>query len=1139
MTRLLRLLALMGVFSAGSAEAAVVTFDDLAAPGNGTGGLKVGNQYAALGVTFSSFPTALDYSQGTPILPGFAHSGTKAVELCYAIEFCTGPLEMRFTAPQARVKVWVGYTGELTSAQTVVIRGFNAFGQVAQSTATLGPGSGPIPIATPLEVTLSVASITRVTVGFQGAESTPAQIFNNGLAVDDVEFADGPPPPCPATVPPTLSVTSPRDGQVFVANLFTLDASVTSPDPFATMRLDVSAAGASGTFGPFFVSSGHVLVGGITGFLFPGQNTLLVTVNDCRGAAQVSLTVYYRSDVTSTIIHVSDENALDVASAEVYVNRIFRGRTDSAGRLVVSPPLPDGTELLARKFVGESPTYRGNHSAGSFQDWKFRVYITSMPVRDDGSTPQQEVVLEPDPLAPQELRVLRRNTLIGLHVVASLEWDASQAELEDVRNHILGASTFLFNATDGQMLYEQVEVVDDAAFWDDADYRIYGNLSLRSYIDCPRGGFFDDSFWCGSSWIHIPRAPCVGCYSWFSKVPTYVHEFGHYGFGLGDEYSDDDPNTVCTSQLNAGAVPPGPFQAGMPRASCMMFSENIAAKICSSRPENPHVHGTDQGDSSCWHDVVDRFRDGSSPARWILQSPDTRGIIPGQINGGSIPIPAWAPRITISNRPRAGLCAPLSFVATRDDGSRIPGADIWLVTTYGAQILEGQTDTNGEILGTGLHVGDRVGLAGWLGPSFSFDSYTITAADCAPATLADRVQASGALAPSRQLVAAAAAFNLQVALEPTAVEGQLLVRVSAEALTGNKPVKLTADPTVNYTLSGRSQTVLPVRFEPRTRSYVGVICDLSPDAEISLEVTATDLADRTVSRLARLRMAGVDPGMQTIVFSDDGALSLTVPPGGLPAGARALIGPSTARPPALPPGFALVVGPFDVTASVGDGLAQPGTLRFHLPRSTSLPDTSGFDSSTLRILKRSGTSEQWDDLGPGTFLPAPIEKVSLQTERLGTFVLIGQPAPPGAPGGPDVSKAVPTLAQLWPPNHQLVPVGIAGVTSASGPISIVITRVLTDEPTRSKDDCGECPDAFVDGATARLRAERSSHGDGRVYKLYFTASDTSGRSSSSQVSVCVPHDLGSGGCVDDGLNLPAVTCRSRIRRMPGFPDGGE
>jgi hypothetical protein len=170
-------------------------------------------------------------------------------------------------------------------------------------------------------------------------------------------------------------------------------------------------------------------------------------------------------------------------------------------------------------------------------------------------------------------------------------------------------------------------------------------------------------------------------------------------------------------------------------------------------------------------------------------------------------------------------------------------------------------------------------------------------------------------------------------------------------------------------------------------------------------------------------------------------------------------------------------------------------------------------------------------VGPGTFLREPIETVSVQTQDLGTFVLIGLPASTG--GGPDVSHAAPTIPELWPPHHQLVAVGIKGVTSASGPVSIVINRVTSDEPTRDKptghdDDCFGCPDAFLDGPTARLRSERLGHGNGRVYTLYFTASDPTGHSSSGHVTVCVPHNPLGDDCVDDGRIFDATV-------YPGHP----
>src|SRR5262249_7744393 len=122
-------------------QAVVIDFENLA-PG------RVSNQYANLGVIFNQ-PTALNYQNQ----PGFAHSGVNAIEQCYSREFCNTPIEMSFTSGQRRVKVWVGYSSNLETSQTVILRALDAAGaQIGQSTVVLNPSFNPQAIRTPLEV---------------------------------------------------------------------------------------------------------------------------------------------------------------------------------------------------------------------------------------------------------------------------------------------------------------------------------------------------------------------------------------------------------------------------------------------------------------------------------------------------------------------------------------------------------------------------------------------------------------------------------------------------------------------------------------------------------------------------------------------------------------------------------------------------------------------------------------------------------------------------------------------------------------------------------------------------------------------------------------------------------------------------
>ncbi|MEE8524295.1 MAG: hypothetical protein V3T72_10220 [Thermoanaerobaculia bacterium] len=146
-------------------------------------------------------------------------------------------------------------------------------------------------------------------------------------------------------------------------------------------------------------------------------------------------------------------------------------------------------------------------------------------------------------------------------------------------------------------------------------------------------------------------------------------------------------------------------------------------------------------------------------------------------------------------------------------------------------------------------------------------------------------------------------------------------------------------------------------------------------------------------------------------------------------------------------------------------------------------------------------------------------------ENTGLATLIGRigDATPGtafavAQGcAPECDGAVASPGDLWPPNHKMSSVDIRGVVDPDGDrIEIEVTSVRQDEPVEAQGDGNFEPDATT-GANPTVRAERSGQGDGRVYHLGFTATDSDGNSCTGSVSVCVPHDQGKGSkCVDQG-----------------------
>jgi len=116
---------------------------------------------------------------------------------------------------------------------------------------------------------------------------------------------------------------------------------------------------------------------------------------------------------------------------------------------------------------------------------------------------------------------------------------------------------------------------------------------------------------------------------------------------------------------------------------------------------------------------------------------------------------------------------------------------------------------------------------------------------------------------------------------------------------------------------------------------------------------------------------------------------------------------------------------------------------------------------------------------------------------------------------PDVTNARADVPVLWPPDHKMILVHILGVTDAQNNATITITKVTQDEPTNGLGD-GDTPiDAVINGDSVLLRAERSGKGDGRVYKIYFTAADVEG-SVSGFVTVVVPKSKKTDVAIDSG-----------------------
>lgn len=333
--KLVLLVVLTVLSTRASAAPVVIDFEDL---GNQ---VTVFDQYANKGISFN-YPLVLDYSkEAAPWrYQGFAHSGTKAIEQCYGKEFCSTPIVMNFTTPQKRVKVWAGYSDNLTTPRTVVLTTLDsAGGLIHQQKATFQPSSAPLPIQTSLEDNSGTQNIHSATVSFApGPDGRPPD--TNHLAIDDIEFdTPGPPPICPSTTNPVVTLTQPTSGQILRSNSFSIQGTVDTTSPLD--KAEVIVSGSSGTNRLDLLSGGAIPYNGgafsaygITDLLLLGSNTITVRVQNCKGPGESSTTLIYQPCDNTTrpkvIINEPNPSAYTTISSDTFK---LQGKIDSPGTL--------------------------------------------------------------------------------------------------------------------------------------------------------------------------------------------------------------------------------------------------------------------------------------------------------------------------------------------------------------------------------------------------------------------------------------------------------------------------------------------------------------------------------------------------------------------------------------------------------------------------------------------------------------------------------------------------------------------------------------------------------------------------------------------------------------------------------------
>lgn len=399
-------------------------------------------------------------------------------------------------------------------------------------------------------------------------------------------------------------------------------------------------------------------------------------------------------------IRVRDEAGVASAGARLYHNGRYVGRTNDEGLMVVQDVMM-GDQLAALHQVHEQPIPKKYHDFDGSRDWAWRVYQTNVRIADDG---RPELFRVQDASIVQDLVVRKEQPLVGFHVLACLEWDADSCYLAEIRQGLENASALLYDVGDGQFFLEVIEISDDRAQWADCDLHI-----LASNDEWPRA-YVQGSSQGEGEHIIVGRhydgvSSGKGKWTWETASHTIVHEFGHYGLGLHDEYLDARGDALTSQSPDPDAVSADGY------SSIMKDSPHATELGSRMDPHYPHdiqsFHQAKTGGESPWETVLRHFRDPVKPARWTLRSPVERGAI---VQGpDAIPVDDWI-RVHITDQD-TGSCPPFTIrVAYTASGAAAAEAEVWVERASSSLpgLRQGKTDQWGGIDIYGAHPGDRV-----------------------------------------------------------------------------------------------------------------------------------------------------------------------------------------------------------------------------------------------------------------------------------------------------------------------------------------------------------------------------------------------------------------------------------------------
>ncbi len=360
---------------------------------------------------------------------------------------------------------------------------------------------------------------------------------------------------------------------------------------FKTTDCDTSKYGEGDSFIdslPAFVIFGRADFTKVFNEEFDSTKKLTMTATNARGS-----TSEFSACWPAKVIEVTDFLTDYIPEREFELSRMqndiptltetFLGKytTDNLGLIYLGQEFLDAVDTLKiAKLMDEKP----NPKRPTILPIAYRVWLDN---GDFDSSSYNLFFSELDSNYTQRIKLT--HTTAKYNLLASIEWDASRAYVDSLKQMFRNISNFLYDVGDGQICLDSVMIVDEKLAWSSCDLRLFA--SNNQWPEAHAGGLLMAESWAKISFprqqetdyasnryvssIYDPPIP-----SGPNMFRTLAHEFGHYALKFRDEYNFPPPDTVrCVEIANYGFMD-RQYQGYEPTASEMSWAAQYQLNAC-------------------------------------------------------------------------------------------------------------------------------------------------------------------------------------------------------------------------------------------------------------------------------------------------------------------------------------------------------------------------------------------------------------------------------------------------------------------------------------------------------------------------------------------------------------------------------